>query len=61
MRRRRALDPYLITARYPGKCPCGQAIKAGDQVMYYPASRKVECRTCATRTLEALADERMAG
>jgi hypothetical protein len=59
--RRRPTTPYLITARYPGKCACGQEIKPGDQVLYFPASRKVECRDCATPTLDALADERMMG
>lgn len=57
--RRRPQTPYLITARYAGKCACGRAISPGDQVLYFPAQRKVECRTCATPTLEALADERM--
>lgn len=51
--------PYLITAKYPATCRCGQEIKAGDEALYYPSARKVECRKCATPTLNALADERM--
>lgn len=55
--------PRLIKARWPGKCRCGQEIKVGDECLYYPSadvSSRVECRECATPTLEALADERMA-
>lgn len=51
--------PYLIKAAYAAVCHCGQAIKVGEEALYFPASRKIECRDCATRTLEALADERM--
>jgi hypothetical protein len=53
--------PYLIKARYAAVCHCGQEIKRGDECLYYPASRKIECRDCATPTLDALADERMMG
>jgi hypothetical protein len=61
MRRTRNTTPYLLNAKYPAKCPCGVDIKAGDEALYYPASRSLECRKCATRTLEALADEQMMG
>jgi hypothetical protein len=49
--------PYLLKAKYAGKCSCGKAIAKGDEAMYYPVSKKLECRDCATRTLDALADE----
>jgi hypothetical protein len=61
MRRQRNTTPYLIKAKYPGKCACGKEIKPGDEVLYFPASRAVNCRDCATSTLEMLADEEMMG
>jgi hypothetical protein len=61
MRRRYNQTPYLIRAKYPATCSCGQPIKAGDEALYYPQGKKLECRTCATRTLDALADERLMG
>ena len=57
--RRYDATPYLLNAKYSGKCHCGKEIKVGDEVIYFPASRTVECRDCATPTLMALADERM--
>lgn len=59
MRYRRPATPYLIRVKYPATCACGTEIKVGDEALYFPASRKLECRQCATRTLEALADERL--
>ena len=60
--RRRTQDktPRLINVRYVGTCSaCKKRIKVGDEALYYPASRAIECRECATRTLDALADERL--
>lgn len=59
MRNYRNTTPYLLNAKYPAKCSCGAAIKKGDEAMYYPASKAIECRQCATKTLEMLADEDM--
>ena len=56
--RYRNATPYLLKAKFAAKCHCGQQINVGDEAMYYPSARRIECRTCATRTLEALADER---
>ena len=50
--------PYLIKAKWPAMCSCGVQIQVGDEALYYPLARKLECRECATPTLEALADER---
>ena len=50
--------PYLLKAKWPAQCSCGAQIKVGDEAMWYPQARKLECRECATPTLEALADER---
>jgi hypothetical protein len=61
---KRLVDPYLIKARFVGQCSnshCKCPIKPGDEALYYPNSRKLVCRECATPTLEALADERMMG
>lgn len=59
--RYRSSTPYLLKAKYNATCHCGQEIKPGEEAMYYPVNRTIECRKCATRTLEALADERMNG
>lgn len=62
MRRIRNTTPYLLSAKYAGKCSgsrCQKAIRAGEEIMYYPSTRSVVCRACATPTLEALADEAM--
>lgn len=50
--------PREIEAKWGGKCKCEKRIEPGDKVMYYPASRKVECMDCSRETREALADER---
>jgi hypothetical protein len=62
MRRPTNTTPYLLKAKWAGKCSdsrCSREIKPGDEALYYPASRKIVCRDCATPTLEALADEQM--
>lgn len=62
MRRQRNTTPYLLKAKYAGNCStstCKAPIKVGDEAMYYPASKTIVCRNCATSTLEALADEEM--
>jgi hypothetical protein len=53
------VTPYLLKAKYAATCRCGKRIQQGDEALYYPSSRTLECRECATPTLEALADERM--
>ena len=50
--------PREIEAKWGGKCKCEKRIEPGDRVMYYPATRKVECVDCGRETREALADER---
>jgi hypothetical protein len=58
--------PIWIKARYPGRCTrCGQAIKRGDEVLYYTVGRKLlcngdDCGRQAMRDFEAAeADERL--
>jgi hypothetical protein len=37
-------DPYWTVARFPSKCAkCGDEIKAGAKIFYYPATRSVYC------------------
>jgi len=50
--------PRQMQAKYPGRCGCGVAITVGDDILYYPAQKKVECMDCAAETLAHLADER---
>jgi hypothetical protein len=59
MKQRRNATPYLLTAKYAATCHCGKPVKAGDEAMYYPSSRTIECRDCATSTLSMLADEEL--
>lgn len=50
---RRNTSPYFTTARFPGSCAeTGKAIKKGDRVAYYPATRKVFAET--SKTAESL-------
>ncbi len=60
-RREAFAKPRLIRAQRAGQCACGKKINPGDEAVYYPSSRKVECRACGTRALEALADEQFGG
>ncbi len=37
-------NPRFITAKFPGHCAeTGKPIKKGDQVLYFPLTRKVYC------------------
>jgi hypothetical protein len=41
MRRSRNTTPYFTAARFPGTCPeTGKAIRKGDRIAYFPASRQ---------------------
>jgi hypothetical protein len=38
--------PMWLKARYGGKCSnpkCGRGIKKGEEILYYPASKRVLC------------------
>lgn len=50
-------DPRWITARYRGRCTCGQEIRPGDRAMYYPLARTTACQNCGLRTDAELADD----
>ena len=59
--RRGGSTPREIVAKWGGRCGCGVAIAPGDQVMYYPAAKRVECWGCSQGTREALDDEQLRG
>ena len=41
-------DPKWLTARYPGRCAgCGESIRRGSEIFYYPIGRKVFSGKCA--------------
>ena len=41
MRRYRNASPYFTTARFESTCPdTGKKIKVGDEIAYYPATKK---------------------
>ena len=43
---RRSYAPYWIKARYGGQCSnpqCLRGIKKGEDILYYPATKKVLC------------------
>ena len=59
-RRNRDKTPRLIRVRYAGICSaCKKRIEVGEEALYYPNGRALECRECATQTLDALADEHL--
>lgn len=44
MRRRRSNAPYWLTTRYGGICDrCKQAIRKGEEALYYPSTRTTLC------------------
>lgn len=45
--RRYGGDPYWTRARFNSLCPkCGQQIRRGQQIYYYPNGRQAYCDTC---------------
>lgn len=46
-RKRTGRGPFWMKAKYAGSCKtCDASISKGDQVLYNPARRGVQCRTC---------------
>lgn len=39
-------DPYWLDARFASVCSCGQKIRKGDQIYYYPNGRTAVCEKC---------------
>jgi hypothetical protein len=48
-RRHVSEPPRFLNARYAGTCAeTGKAIAVGDEILYYPSSRKVYCKDSQT-------------
>lgn len=42
--KRYARDPYWTKARFDSDCPrCGERIKKGEDIFYYPSNRSAYC------------------
>ena len=59
---RYANDPRQITAKFTSSCTtCNSTVKKGEQLYYWPSSRKVYCLKCGEndyrRFLSDAADE----
>ena len=39
-------DPRWINARFNRDCECGEAIRRGDRIFYFPNGKTVLCETC---------------
>lgn len=41
--------PFPMKARFPGRCKdCPVLIAVGDEIMYFPAEKKAQCKNCST-------------
>lgn len=50
-------SPYWLQARFASSCACGKRILKGEQVYYYPSSRKAVCEACGLKGASDMADE----
>jgi hypothetical protein len=54
-------DPRWIRAKFNSRCRCGKQIRTGDEILYWPYNRSVQCETCGSpawqRFLSEAADE----
>ncbi len=54
-------DPYWTVARFKSVCSCGQAIRKGSRILFFPPHRygrgQAECETCGNRDWSLLQDE----
>jgi len=57
MRKYYNYDPRKLYARFDSVCSCGKLITKGDEIVYFPKSRKAECITCGSKALESIQDE----
>ena len=39
-------DPLWIIAKFNSKCSCGNTIKRGETIFYYPATKTALCTEC---------------
>lgn len=57
-------DPRWINARFSSHCECGNAIKRGELILYFPNVNKALCESCgqpayAPRFVNEAQDEAM--
>lgn len=57
-------DVRRMDARFTSKCPdCGRIIKKGEEIVYWPLTRKAQCWKCGedgyNSAQASYADERM--
>ena len=56
-------DPYWTTARFQSRCKCGDTIKKGVPIFYYPNGRHAlfvlcaKCGEAASREFAAMAED----
>jgi hypothetical protein len=54
-------DPKWIRARFNSTCRCGKQIRAGEDILYWPYNRSLQCHNCGEpawqRFLSEAADE----
>lgn len=49
MRQRIDNTPYFLAAKFAGTCAeTGQSFKKGDNILYYPGTRKAYCKDSKT-------------
>jgi hypothetical protein len=51
-------DPFWIQAKFDSTCKCGTSIFKGNDILYFPNSRSVECSDCSAQTWALLEDEK---
>lgn len=42
-------NSIMITAKFNSVCKCGNKVKRGERVLYFPRLKKVLCTTCTSR------------
>lgn len=52
-------NPRWIKARYTGECcSCSRKIKRGDNIVYFPRTKKTQCEVCGEDTMKGERAER---
>jgi hypothetical protein len=42
-------DPRWIDAKFSSSCNCGNMIKKGERIFYYPLTKTAMCKTCSEK------------
>jgi hypothetical protein len=45
--RYRNTSPKWVKAKFNNTCQCGKPINKGDDVLYYPAFKRCNCKECS--------------